>query len=92
MVGLPTLLHAPSGLVILHTTLTHDYTIPLAHPNQSKKSCEEELYISSSLLLHFTCCDLHSGRWCGLTAPCTKWSDLIVFLSPSTTDFSLVIL
>lgn len=58
-VDLPTLLHVPSGLVILHTRsvmhlLTHDYTIPLAHPNQSKKSCEEELYPASSLLLHVT--------------------------------------
>lgn len=82
--GLPALLYAPSGLIILHTCslmhlLSHNCAIPPALPNQNEKSYEEVLYSSFSLVLHCTCYDLHGGLWCGLTVPFGKLSDRAAF-------------
>lgn len=59
----------------LLVSCTHDCTILPALPNQSEKSCEEELYFSFPLVLLCTCC----GLWCGLMVPFAKQSDHTFF-------------
>lgn len=77
--GLPALLFAPLSLVIFHTCSLMHCAIPPVLPNQSKKSHEELLYFSISLVLLCICYDLHGGLWCGLAAPFAKHSDRTVF-------------